>query len=173
MMQMCAFACICVSTKIPAHSSLLFNLAPLNFSQCKEIEMLLALTLIRASQNKQASWMSCFPQSLTPRASSPSQDSSPTSPSLEQGLFLSCKLQSPKSDVLGGEDNCLSAKGNRGPCICHADPSRTLARPSMLIHYADLLIPTLAWGCLEPKAENQLYSKELLGPAKTKQDVFY
>ena len=168
--HMCFCVCVCVH-QIPACSFLLFSLEPLNFSQCKGTEILLALTSIRASQNKQAYWMSAFP--IPDSKNSLSQNSSPTLPSMEQEPFLSCKVQGPKSDFLGGEDSFLFAKGNWGACICHADPSRTLARSSMPIHYADLLIQTLAWGCLEPKAGNQIYSKELLRPAKMNQGLFY
>ena len=67
----------------------------------------------------------------------------------------------------------MSAKGNRGPYICHADPASPLARSHMLIRYADLQILTLVCAHPEPKAGNQLYSKKLNVLDKMKQDLFY
>ena len=113
-----------LSTKIPVHSSLLFNLEPLNLSQCKGVEILLALTSIRASQNKRALRVSVF--SISDSKSSSSQDLSPTSPCMEQGPFLSSELSGPKSNFLGREDNF------RLPRVTEALASVTLILPEPL-----------------------------------------
>ena len=118
------YVTLCVSTEIPACSSLLFNLERLNFSQYKGIEILLALTSIRASQNKRPLRVSVF--SISDSKSSSSQDLSPTSPCVEQGPFLSSELSGPKSDFLGREDSF------RLPRVTEALASVTLILPDPL-----------------------------------------